>query len=146
MARRIPPHVTVLFPFASPFAIDTTLEAELAGHFAVLPAFEASLTRVSRFDGTLWLAPEPRERFVELITTTCARFPAYQPYGGEFAEPEPHLSIATIDAPEDEEATMNAANEELESRLPFHFAVNAVALYVEQEDGTWREAASFPLA
>ncbi|MCY7302631.1 MAG: hypothetical protein LH654_06265 [Thermoleophilia bacterium] len=35
MERHILPHVTVLFPFASAPAIDTTLEAQLPFHFAV---------------------------------------------------------------------------------------------------------------
>lgn len=35
IVRRVPPHVTVLFPFASAPAIDTTRESQLPFHFAV---------------------------------------------------------------------------------------------------------------
>jgi len=48
-------------------------------------------------DRFVWLAPEPRERFVELVRTTCARFPEFPPYEGEGGEPEPHLTIGAVE-------------------------------------------------
>jgi len=105
--------VTLLFPFASVAVVDEPLRAELRAHFASFRAFDAELDAVGCFDGHVWLSPQPRGRFVELIDATCTRFPAFPPYGGEFTEPVPHLTIgaATTGVPVDEIA--RAAEAEL---------------------------------
>jgi len=145
VARRIPPHVTVLFPFALVAGVDTSLLTRLAEHFSTFPAFEAALGAVGRFEGVVWLAPEPRKRFVELIEATSRAFPAYPPYEGAFAEPEPHLTIGELAEPGDGRLLTERAQAELGARLPFPFLVDAVELYEKLEDGTWRESARFGL-
>ena len=143
--RRIPPHVTVLFPFAPAASVDEALCAQLAVHFSAVAPFEAALTGIGRFDGCVWLAPEPRDRFVELITATCTRFPESPPYGGAFAEPEPHLTVAEIDEPDTEDAIAELARREFGPQLPFGFVVDAVSLIAEQGDGMWQESMRFGL-
>ncbi len=96
VARGLPAHVTVLFPFAAATDVDARLRAEVAEHFRTITAFTAELTRVDRFDAHVWLAPEPHERFIALLTETHARFPQFPPYGDAFAEPVPHLTIAEV--------------------------------------------------
>ncbi len=113
VARHLPPHITVLFPFARAAAVDGDLRADLATHFATFEPFEAELTRVGSFEGYVWLAPEPRERFVDLIATTCGRYPAFPPYEGEGGEPEPHLTIAAIPKGEDAGRIVEIARSEL---------------------------------
>ena len=85
MARRLPPHITILFPFARATAVDDDLGADLAAHFAAFEPFEAALTRVGRFDGFVWLAPEPRDRFVELIIATVRALPGVPAVRGRAA-------------------------------------------------------------
>lgn len=141
----MPPHITILFPFARSGSVDETLLADLEEHFSKLTGFHATLTRVSRFDDFVWLAPEPRSRFVDLITATSARFPEFPPYEGEAREPIPHLTIATVegDARADELAAL--ADDELRTSLPFAFSVTHVSLFEELGDGTWQESRRFPL-
>ncbi len=101
---------------------------------------------MGRFDEFVWLAPQPRDRFVELIDATCARFPQFPPYEDAGIEPEPHLTIAAVDDAAAAVEIAALADRELAPLLPFRFAVDRVALFVEQGDGTWRETTAFELA
>lgn len=145
VARRLPPHITVLFPFVPSSAVTSDLRAELAEHFATFDSFEAELTGVGSFDGYVWLAPEPRDRFHGMITGTCARFPDYPPYAGGGGEPEPHLTVAAIGEGRSLADVVDLARVELGTRLPFGFVVTGVSLFEELGDGTWSESERFPL-
>ncbi|MGZ8688738.1 MAG: 2'-5' RNA ligase family protein [Gaiellaceae bacterium] len=143
VARRIPPHITVLFPFAG--AVDEALLSTVASHFSCFASFEAELCDVGRFDDYVWLAPQPRDRFVELIGATCARFPQYPPYEDAGIEPEPHLTIAAVYRAAAAVELAALADRELGLRLPFSFTVDGVSLFEEQSGGTWRETTRFEL-
>ena len=145
VARGLPAHVTVLFPFAAATGIDARLLADAAEHFGSISAFSAELTRVERFDAHVWLAPEPRDRFTALLTETYARFSELPPYGDAFAEAVPHLTIAEVRPWESVEPLVQQAEHELGAGLPFRFEVDRVALFEELADGTWRQADSFGL-
>jgi 2'-5' RNA ligase len=145
VARRLPPHITVLFPFARGVDVAATYGADLSAHFASFEPFAAELTGVGQFDRFVWLAPEPRERFVELVRTTCARFPEFPPYEEEGGEPEPHLTVGAVDASAPTEPVARAARAELQPRLPFEFAVDSVWLFGEQEDGTFEATTRYGL-
>jgi 2'-5' RNA ligase len=146
VAKRIPPHVTLLFPFVPAAQLDESVRTRAKAHFASFAPFGGALESVGRFDSHVWLGPEPRSRFVDLIVDTCARFPEQPPYGGVFDQPAPHLTIgaATADLGVDEIA--EAAETELAAKLPLSFRVDAAWLLVEQEDGTWAAAERFPFA
>jgi len=149
--RGIPPHVTVLYPFAPATSIDDLLHQELDAHFASFASFGAELTQVAQFDTSVWLAPRPRDRFLDLLYTTHARFPQFPPYGGQVAEPEPHLTVAELghgdggDAGGGVDEIAELARLRLEPRLPFRFAVTAVTLLEELADGSWRESRRYEL-
>lgn len=145
VARRLPPHITVLFPFARVPALDGAMHDDLGEHFAAFEPFEAELTHVGSFEGYVWLAPEPRERFVELITATCERYPAFPPYENAMGEPEPHLTIAAVGDGDDAEQIVEIARSEFAALLPFRFGVTCVSLFEEQADGTFEQPAGFLL-
>lgn len=147
VAKGIPPHVTVLYPFVDADTVDGELLAELVELYGAVEPFDFELTEVGRFRAAVWLAPEPRARFVDLIELTCARFPDHPPYGGEFAgsEPIPHLTVAA-DGDTGLVAAAAAAERELAGRLPLACAARRVTLLEEQPAGTWGECAAFPLA
>jgi hypothetical protein len=91
-ARGIPPHVTVLAWFADAEDVDEGAVAEVLSAFR---AFDFTLDRVERFDGgTTWLRPVPAEPFNELTRAVWRRWPEYPPYGGEFEELVPHLTVS----------------------------------------------------
>ena len=123
----VPAHVTVLFPFLEPEAID---EDALAAVLTPFPAFEFTLDRFERFeDGTPWLHPSPPTRFVDLTAAVWQRWPECPPYGGAFDEIIPHVTVTVGDVP-----------------LPIACRAAAVALIEEsEEDGRWSERRSFLL-
>jgi 2'-5' RNA ligase len=143
--RRIPPHVTILVPFAAPATLDAALTAALERLYGSLPSFAASLARVAAFPRCVWLAPEPRERFLALIRRTYERFPEYPPYGGEHPEPEPHLTIGEAENDAVLEPLVAAAERELAPGLPLRFRVERIALLAESVDGTWGHVRDFRL-
>ena len=126
-------------------ALDGATYDDLGEHFAAFDPFEAELTHVGSFEGYVWLAPEPRERFADLIVATCERYPAFPPYEGAGGEPEPHLTIAAIGDADDAEQIVEIARSELSPLLPFRFTVDCVALFEEQADGTFEEPVRFRL-
>jgi hypothetical protein len=137
----IPAHITVLYPFLPPRAVD---EAALAELFRQLPSFEAVLSRVSWFGSeVVWLAPEPAEPFRRLTGAVCDRFPSVSPYGGQFADVVPHLTVGDR-APL---AALTAAAADIALHLPIRTTVRSVRL-VEGATGEvpWRTVAEFSLA
>jgi hypothetical protein len=87
-------HITLLSPFAGKEELTDGLMAELEGFFADCLPFSFRLAGVSRFPGgTMYLSPEPMLPFRSLTHELFRRFPEYPPYGGEFDDVVPHLSI-----------------------------------------------------
>ncbi len=145
VARRIAPHVTILFPFLALEECDDDARSVVRAHFAAQQGFEASLAGVSSFPGHVWLRPEPRERFVGLIRATCDAFPATPPYDGEFDRHVPHLTVGAADDAAPLASILEAASRELEPGLPVRFRVGEVTLFEEQADDTWAAGDRFAL-
>jgi 2'-5' RNA ligase len=135
--RRIPAHVTIVVPFAPLAVLD---EGAVRALYAALPSFAFELARVERFPEHVWLAPEPRDRFVDLISRTVERFPEYRPYGGTFADVVPHLTIASGETVDEAEA---AARRELGPHLPIPARAAEVTLLEEHPDATWAPRTAF---
>jgi 2'-5' RNA ligase len=142
VARLLPPHVTIVPPFALYVAEDDELAARLEAHFATFGPFEAELARVGRFQRHVWLAPEPLDAFVTLITSTRQAFPGLDPDGAR--EPVPHLTIAEVGKGESTRRVARLADEEMGPRLPFRFDVREVGLWDVRPDG-WHELRRFAL-
>jgi 2'-5' RNA ligase len=86
----LPAHVTLLFPFPEP---EPDVVAATREVMAGVAAFDVVFRGVRRFDGYVYLAPEPPEPFVALTEALVRRFPEWLPYGGAYAEVIPHLTI-----------------------------------------------------
>jgi 2'-5' RNA ligase len=128
----VPAHITILFPFSAPEAIDADA---LRALFAAFPAFEFVLDRVERFDdGVTWLHPEPSRPFEDLTAAVFERFPAYPPYEGAHDVVIPHLTVSD--------------REPIDVNVPLPIASRAheVTLIEESEvDRRWSTTAAFPL-
>lgn len=85
-------HITVLGPWITdPTPRDLAAVAEIASTTTV---FEARLNTVDEFpNGLIHLRPEPDEELRLLTKRLAAAFPAYPPYGGEFGDVAPHLTL-----------------------------------------------------
>lgn len=97
------PHVTLLSPFAAKGQLTSGLLGELDEFFADCLPWSFKLAEVAVFpSGTTYLAPEPLAPFRTLTHQLNRHFPEYPPYGGQFDDIIPHLSVPdgfTIDEP-----------------------------------------------
>jgi hypothetical protein len=72
----IPAHVTVLYPFVTPSAVDEQLIARVAAAVASVTVFDCHLVATRWFgDDVLWLDPEPAVPFSRLTTAVWDAFP-----------------------------------------------------------------------
>ena len=129
-ALGVPAHVTILYPFLDPVAIDErALEELIAGH----EAFDFELVSVETFDdGHVYLVPTRPERFVALIDAVWRRWPDHPPYEWAFETVVPHLTIS--------ERPLECAIE-----LPIAARADTVTLIEEQADGRWLSRRRFAL-
>ena len=142
----VPAHVTLLFPFVPAAALEAAHIELAASVLARGPAFDAAFRKATSFDptpskeGVVWLAPEPAEPFVRLVEALSVAFPEYPPYEGIHDTVIPHLTLANADV--DIPALVSAAGPE----LPFTRRIDAAALLVEDQAGSWRIERELPLA
>lgn len=133
-ALGVPAHITLLFPFMAPEAIDD----------AVRQGIRDALAGAACFPATAYLAPEPAAPFIDLTERLMHHFPAYPPFGGEFASVIPHLTVAHGDA-----ALAELAHADLVQGLAAHGAIHGrcdAVVLLENASGRWREMHAFPLA
>ncbi|MEU0677960.1 2'-5' RNA ligase family protein [Streptomyces sp. NPDC006172] len=136
----IPAHVTVLFPFLDASRIDDGVCAAIGEVLGRHRSFEARFDHCGRFPGVLYLAPEPAADFKRLTEAIVRRWPENPPFGGQFDEVVPHLTVAQGQ----DGAAVEKVEAELLAGLPVVTRVSTVDLLVH--DGTrWRQRASFPL-
>jgi len=141
IARKLPPHVTVLPPFTRDVDEDEAFGAALEDHFASCGGFAGELVGVGKFRRHVWLDPRPHDRFVELVAATRTRFPHLV---RDEREPVPHLTIAEIGKGQSTQTVFEEAERELAPSLPMPFEVRDVGLYEVRRDG-WYEVRRFPL-
>jgi 2'-5' RNA ligase len=140
----VPAHVTVLFPFAEPDAINSKMINELRTLFEQCAPFDFQLTHVARFDrDVLFLAPSPLEKFIELTNRVSQKFPEYPPYGGIYDEVIPHLTVAQGASV----AEMDHLEDELTAKLPISSRAHEITLMAgdSESDGSWSVLARFVL-
>jgi 2'-5' RNA ligase len=125
----MPPHVTLLFPFAP---ITHAVVQEVSEFFSQATSFMLELRRLERFPGTLYLVPEPAEPFALLTKALVRRFPAYPPYGDPSLQVIPHLTVAQGD-----DELLDRAEEEVTPALPIAAEIGE-ALLLEQDGLRWR--------
>lgn len=92
-ARGVPAHVTVLYPFVAPAALDDGVVTRLGEAVGGVPTFECGFREVRWFDnGVAWLRPEPDAPFRALTAAVARAFPDHPPYAGAH-DPVPHLTL-----------------------------------------------------
>jgi 2'-5' RNA ligase superfamily len=147
-ALGVPAHVTVLYPFVPADLIDADVNAVLTRLFGSVPGFRFTLDRTGWFDQVLWLGPADPAPFSALTDLVAARFPSCPPYGGQYAEVIPHLTVGE-GAPL---ADLQAAEAAVRPYLPISAAATEVTLMTGPPPasapavGGWTTVATFPLA
>jgi 2'-5' RNA ligase len=139
----VPAHVTVTFPFAAAPSLGEVVLDRLDRLFGAIDWFEFSLDRTGWFGAeTVWLGPRDPVPFRDLTDRVFAEFPDHPPFGGQFDEVIPHLTVGH----QQPVADLRAAEEAVRPYLPIEGTVRAVSLLVEQPGGRWQRARTFGLA
>lgn len=143
-AEGMPAHITILYPFRPPPAIDQAVMTALQRLFAGFPTFHYTLGRLGRFPGVVYLAPTPDGPFKDLIRAVFSNFPDTPPYGGAFAEVVPHLTLAQL--PDSDRLDRIARNflRAAGDRLPVHAVVSELTL-MDNTEGYWQVRETFRL-
>ena len=141
----LPAHITILSPFIPPESLSQAHVSDLRAFFSDQRRFEFSLGGLCAFPSVLYLAPDPLASFDALTKASVACFPNYPPYGGAFAQPVPHLTVAQQPPAESLEAVTEGVLVAAASRLPLACSAHEVALAFKR-NGRWSIRESFPLA
>jgi 2'-5' RNA ligase len=139
----VPAHITILFPFMPPEAIDSEVYGRLTLLFRRFSPFRCVLSQVQRFPSTAYLAPIPSGPFVELTRAIAREFPDYPPYGGEYSSVIPHLTVADGDALSADIAEQGL-RADIERHGPVAVHCRSVRL-LENSSGYWKEMHEFAL-
>lgn len=145
VAKRLPPHLTILFPFVPVTELDDAVLARLGRMYAPVRPFGYELTSVESFPDVAWLAPMPAAPFHELVEITRHAFPELPPYGDPGHVVVPHCTVGTDDDPERVVDMVRALREGLGPRLPIRCRADEVALLAEEVDRTWARRDAFAL-
>ena len=140
-SRGVPPHITLLYPFAPPSTVAMHLDS-LRQFFVGAPAFDFVLDSIGRFPANAHLSPNPAAPFISLTESIASRWPQFPPYGGQFSTIVPHLTVADgvgIAAFEEVERT-------LRDRLPIACRARVAWLLQSDHEGQWRRTNEFVLA
>ena len=144
-AQGVPAHITILYPFMPPSEITPDVVADLRELFAQFAAIEFTLPETRRFPSVLYLAPSPTEPFKALTAATVERYPNYPPYGGEYADVTPHLTIADRLEAEQLDALEHEFRQQRDAQLPVKARAGEVLL-IDNTLGRWETKQSFELA
>ncbi len=145
----VPAHITVLYPFLPPAGIDSALLGSLGRLFLGQPGFTFTLDRVGWFgEEIVWLGPRDPAPFAALTDLVFTAFPSCPPYGGQFPEVIPHLTMGHIGGA----AALRAAADSVRPYLPIESTAAEVILMTgphpgdpDTRPGQWRTIAAFPL-
>lgn len=141
----VPAHITINYPFLPQGEDSQDLRQRLATLFAQQPAFDFALTEVRTFTGVVYLAPEPAQRFKELIDLVASSFPESPPYGGVFSEVIPHLTVADSEDEAIVAAVADMVRASAAGLLPIAARAAEVVL-MDNRSGRWEKCAVFPLS
>jgi 2'-5' RNA ligase len=134
----VPAHVTTLYPFVPLAKVDERVLSEVAALAKAQPPFDVSFTRLGRFPGVLYAAPEPADVFIALTMACVERYPQHQPYKGAFDDVVPHMTVSDTVEPEGLEA-------EAEALLPINCRASELWMMAQTPRGGWTEHTRFPL-
>ncbi|WP_432883130.1 2'-5' RNA ligase family protein [Kribbella sp. CA-245084] len=143
LTELIPPHVTVLVPWvAEPTDADI---ARLRSAVSSVEPFELSFPTAGQFpNGTAWLKPEPFDTVRSLLHSVFAAFPECPPYGGEFPDVHPHLTISS--STQGGPAVVAEAQAALAATPAPTIQLTELGLWREDTAGSWHQFGAVPLS
>jgi 2'-5' RNA ligase len=139
--RGMPAHVTLLFPWLPADRRDDATLERLGALLARFWPIDLELARTARFPDTIYLGPEPAHVFRAMTAAIVEAWPECPPYGGQFDDVVPHLTVATGIG----EALMDRIDADLTPQLPVRARATEAQLW--SFDGErWVGGRTFPFA
>lgn len=139
----VPAHITVLYPFLAPAALDTMVLSAVQDVVWSVPRFALALTRIGWFgDKVVYLTPDPPGPLHTLTAAISATF-GILPYAGAHPDDVPHLTVA-----HDQPLTvLRQVATQVRRHLPIAATADHVTLITGRpEPGrTWQPHTTFPL-
>jgi 2'-5' RNA ligase len=140
----MPAHITILYPFPNLDELNPSDIAAIRALYYKIPGFKAILKEARTFPDTLYLFPEPDERFIKLTEGICRLFPSYEPYGGGYKDIIPHLTVGQARGKDLLLQVVADFKKSSNGRLPVIFEVSEVTLW-DNSTGRWNRRLGFPL-
>jgi len=141
IARRVPPHVTVLVPWVADPAGGEAL-GRLRDAVAGFGPLELSFPAADEFPGgTVFLRPEPFGVVRELVRSVLAAFPECPPYDGEHPDPHPHVTVSADGGP----PVLDEVRAAVAAEQPPVVRVDAVAIWASATGEVWQPAGEVAL-
>jgi hypothetical protein len=144
----VPAHITVLYPFLPLAEVTDEVVESVRALMAGIEAFDFTLDRVSWFGGdVVWLGPRDPAPFRSLADKAFAAFPSCPPYGGQYDDVVPHLTVGDLGG----EDALRQAAAEVSGHLPIATRATEVILMTGPgrdpagQPGRWRTVAAFRL-
>jgi 2'-5' RNA ligase len=141
IADQVPPHVTVLAPWAKDPA-DAFALARLAATVGGFGRLDLRFETAGAFgNGVVFLQPEPIEVLTGLLRAVAGAFPEFPPYGGDHPDPHPHVTVSARGGAE----VLAEVEAALATEVPPRVSVDHLGIYAPSADGVWRERGRVPL-
>lgn len=143
-ALGLPAHITINFPFIPGVDPGADTLVRLRKTFAEAQPFAFTLDHIGRFPNVVYLAPTPSAPFVQLAERIADEFPESPPYGGQFDDITPHLTVASSSDTDLLASVEQAFTDTASPHLPLNAAADKVWL-MDDTSGRWQKRVSFSL-
>lgn len=138
-------HITINFPFLAVEQDEAGIIRDLKDLFSGYETFRYTLATVKRFPGIIYLSPSPARPFIDLIRAVAKRFPQSPPYGGEYKNVVPHLTVAVEENKQTIEDIYGQFTLASIRMLPIPAFAKEIWL-VDNKSGMWTKRVLFALA
>lgn len=141
----VPAHITVLYPFVPVRELESDVIDAVAKTVATISPFDFELTAVRTFPNAVWLLPAPEAPFIEVTQLLAAQFPECPPYGGQFSDVQPHLTIGKAAEVADVAPLAQTIRTAVRGALPIRCRARTLSLFAHHDDERWERLAAFAL-
>lgn len=110
LPRRLPAHISVLYPFVEPDDLDSAC-ATLRRLCADVPPFPLTVAGYGEFPGVLYLGVQPSPPLEALIRRVQSTFPDCVPYSGMFGDDPvpPHVTVGVFNSRAKQQSALRPA-------------------------------------
>jgi 2'-5' RNA ligase len=141
--RGIPAHITALYPFVSFNDLNEGVLYRVQSCAKQIRVFDFDLIGLQEFPDAIWLKPEPDAPLRALTQSLTNEFPDFAPYGGKFADPHPHLTLAQVSDVEHQAILLPELTRQLQGHLPHRCRATALSLFACDTQGEWTREHQF---